>query len=248
MDLSLRAREALFLSPLILMLAVACWLPPLTQAVDYHEFADHRAWGCLPYAIDVLTNLPFALCGVWGLLSLANPTTVQGTQRHMAQLFFWGLVITALCSTWYHLSPTNERLTVDRYGMTVAFAGVMGLAVSGRISERAGLMCGVASLVLGAMSAWVWLEYGNLTPWAVYQFAGMAWLLALQLLPRQPTALSISWMSVVGIYAVAKLLELADHPVYEFTGWVSGHSLKHIVASLAAWPVIQAIRQQQSLP
>jgi hypothetical protein len=200
MNLSLRAREALLLSTFILTLALSCWLPPLAQAAGYHEFADHRAWSFLPYAMDVLTNLPFALFGLWGLLSLAHIKEVQGTQRHMAQLFFAGLVITALCSSWYHLSPTNESLTIDRYGMTVAFAGVMGLAVSGRISERAGLMHGVASLVWGAISAWVWLEYGNLTPWAVYQFAGLAGLLALQLLPRRPTALSISWMAVVGIY------------------------------------------------
>lgn len=36
----------------------------------------------------------------------------------------------------------------------------------------------------------------------------------------------------------------AIETIYELTGqWVSGHSLKHVVASLAAYPVIAALRQ-----
>ncbi len=246
MNLSPRAREALLLSTVILLVALSCGLPPLAQHVDYHEFADQRAWGSLPYAMDVLSNLPFALWGLWGWLSVMRNKGLQGAQRHMAQLFFGGLMITALCSTWYHLSPANGSLAVDRYGMTIAFAGVMGLAVGSRVSERAGLLSGLASLGLGAVSVWVWLEHGNLAPWAVYQFAGMALLLTLLLLPRIPGQLGIAWLWVVGIYAVAKLLELADHQLFEFTGWVSGHTLKHIVASLAAWPVVKAIRQYRA--
>ena len=48
---------------------------------------------------------------------------------------------------------------------------------------------------------------------------------------------------VILAYAAAKLLELNDHAVYRLTGQlVSGHTLKHVVAPLAAWPVIAAIR------
>ena len=51
------------------------------------------------------------------------------------------------------------------------------------------------------------------------------------------------------IYALAKLLELADHEVYAWTSQlVSGHSLKHGVASCAAWPVIAALKNQGRIP
>ena len=41
------------------------------------------------------------------------------------------------------------------------------------------------------------------------------------------------------LYARAKALEFGDHAVFAWTqGWVSGHSLKHVMAALAAWPVI----------
>ena len=46
-------------------------------------------------------------------------------------------------------------------------------------------------------------------------------------------------MAVIGWYALAKLLELGDHQVFATThGWVSGHSLKHVAAAMAAWPVL----------
>ena len=58
--------------------------------------------------------------------------------------------------------------------------------------------------------------------------------------------LPIRWRVVIALYAVAKVLELADHQVWELTGHVvSGHSLKHVVASLAAWPVLAALRAAQ---
>jgi mono/diheme cytochrome c family protein len=40
---------------------------------------------------------------------------------------------------------------------------------------------------------------------------------------------------------LAKLFEGADHAVFEATGqWVSGHSLKHLLAAGAALPVLAA--------
>jgi hypothetical protein len=47
---------------------------------------------------------------------------------------------------------------------------------------------------------------------------------------------------VILAYAVAKLLEANDHGVYELAvQLVSGHTLKHLAAALAALPVLAAI-------
>ncbi|MGL6204168.1 MAG: hypothetical protein ACRC2X_07620, partial [Giesbergeria sp.] len=48
--------------------------------------------------------------------------------------------------------------------------------------------------------------------------------------------------AVIAWYGAAKLLELGDHAVFEATGqWVAGHSLKHLAAAAAAWPVLRAL-------
>ncbi len=244
MNLSRRAREAVLLNAVTLMAAIACLAPPLAQPPEFHAFADQRSWGPLGYAMDVLSNLPFALWGLAGLAVLfltRAGTLLRGPQRHMAMLFFGGLVVTAGCSAWYHLAPTDASLVVDRQGMSVAFAGLMGLAVATRVSERLGTATGLLSLALGLLSVWVWQTSGNLTPWAVYQFGGMVLILGMLLAPALPDTLPVGWLAVLLVYGAAKLLETGDHLVFDATGWISGHSLKHIVASFAAWPVIHAI-------
>lgn len=220
---------------------LACWGPVLMQPAHYHGFADQRSWFALPFAMDVLTNLPFAIGGIWGLLVLRRlPSTFTGSaQRILATLFFAGLVLTALCSGFYHWQPDDAGLTVDRLGMVVAFAGLLGLAAADRVSARSGWGTAGAVLLLGSLSVLVWASSGNLLPWVVLQGGGMLLIMALALRKPVGGAWGIAWGLVIIIYALAKALEFGDHAVFAWTqGWVSGHSLKHVMAALAAWPVI----------
>lgn len=245
MKYTLTSSETTLLGVCALLLLVAVAGPATTQPAHYHHFADQRSWLGLPFANDVMTNLPFA---IWGCLGLHRvwrlPRSVlEASQRRTATLFFAGLVLTAACSSWYHWQPHDAGLLVDRLGMVVAFAGLLGLAAAGRISARSGTALTLAVLVLGPLSVITWALTANVLPWAVLQFGGMA--LVLWLASRSPRsgALPVRWGLVILIYAAAKLLELGDHPVYDLLGHtVSGHSLKHLVAGLAAWPVLSAIR------
>jgi hypothetical protein len=166
---------------LILAIALACLGPAVAQYPDYHAFADQRTlWG-LPFAMDVLSNLPFALLGAWGLLRLRSvPTPLArrtgfvalvpcDAQRPLAQLFFGGLLLTALCSSYYHLQPDDVGLAIDRMGMLAAFAGLMGLAAADRISAWAGQWTAGAVLALGPVAVGAWAITGNLLPWSILQ-------------------------------------------------------------------------------
>ena len=48
--------------------------------------------------------------------------------------------------------------------MVMAFAGVLGLAVAGRISYRAGIALTAVVLLLGPMSIRFWLSSANVLP------------------------------------------------------------------------------------
>jgi hypothetical protein len=231
----------------VLLLAAAILGPEVMQPVHQHDFADQRFFGYLPCAADVLSNLPFALWGLAGWVILPKAKLSRGMAA-LAALFFAGLIITAGASSWYHLQADNAGLAIDRLGMTVAFAGLLGLAAAERASIRAGAILSVLVLVFGLMSVWLWSNSGNVLPWLVLQFGGMAlilWLATRLPIPNAKGALAIRWGVVILIYATAKVLELADHAVYDLTSQlISGHSLKHIVASCAAWPVVSALRTQ----
>jgi len=242
MSLPITRAEAWLLCAVLALSLLAAFGSPLAQAPHFHDFADQRHLFGIPCALDVLSNLPFALFGAWGLRVLGRVPQLDATRHRLATLFFAGLLLTALCSAGYHWAPDDAGLAVDRLGMTVAFAGLLGLGVASHVSARAGQCFAWAVLLCGPLSVWVWSASGNLLPWAVLQGGGLVLLLVLALLRPLPGAPAVRWGLVIAIYVAAKALEQYDAAVFGLTGQlVSGHSLKHGVAAFAAWPVISAL-------
>jgi thiamine transporter ThiT len=208
-----------------------------------HPFIDARVlWG-IPNALDVLSNLAFIPMGLWGLWSLHRAPDVQRATRQSATVFFVGLLLTCLSSSVYHWAPSTWGLALDRASMAVAFAGVLGLTAAERVSLLAAPWVWGSVLVAGLLAILLNYTAGVIAPWAVVQFGGMAVVLWAAMQPAQGSALGIRWSGLIAIYMAAKLFELGDEAVFQATDeLVSGHSLKHIVASLAALPVINALR------
>jgi hypothetical protein len=187
--------------------------------------------------------------GLWGLWQLRAVSGLSAAQRWVTALFFTGLLATAAGSGWYHLSPDDARLVWDRAGMTPGFAGIMGLAVTQRVSDGSALLLAGAALLLGWLAIAVWSHTGNLTPWAILQGGGVLLIMGLLALPPRPggQALHVHWLLVVAAYALAKVTETFDIQIFAINGLISGHSLKHLLASLAALPVIGALHRARKL-
>ncbi|MDB5868662.1 MAG: hypothetical protein JWP96_994, partial [Polaromonas sp.] len=181
-----RRREGVLLLAVFLMACLALAGPAVPQPASFHDFADQRAWGALPHAMDVLSNLPFAAWGAVGLWALARSVwrrTIDSASAGLAGLFFAGLLVTAGVSAFYHWQPDNAGLVWDRSGMVLAFAGLLGLAAVQGASRRAGVALAAAVLALGPVTIQVWAVSGNLLPWGVLQIGGMALVLGLAWLP-----------------------------------------------------------------
>jgi hypothetical protein len=208
-----------------------------------HPFVDARTlWG-IPNALDVLSNIAFLPLGLVGLWSLHRAPSAQRETRQAATVFFVGLVLTCAASSFYHWAPSTWGLALDRAGMAVAFAGVLGLATAERVSLRAAVWVWGAVLVTGMLAIALNYASGVIAPWVVVQFGGMVVVLWAAAQGKRAGALGIRWGALVAIYVLAKLFELGDEAVFHATqGFISGHSLKHLVASAAALPVICALR------
>ena len=213
-----------------------------------NHFVDNRVWLGIPNAADVLSNLPFAFFGIWGLQLEVNARKAfrpyVGRESFVLTLFFVGLIFTTMGSMLYHLAPSDDTLLWDRAGMAFAFAGMLGVAASERVSAKSGIWLGLAGLLAGMLSLLVWSQTADVLPWITLQFGSLIVILVLAITRPASKCLGVSLYAVVAWYALAKVFESNDHAIFEATGhWISGHTLKHLAASLAALPIILAMQK-----
>lgn len=211
-----------------------------------HAFIDARSFLGIPNGLDVISNIPFLFAGVWGLVVLGRRTVPNASERHIyraAQIFFIGLLLTCLGSSLFHWAPSDFGLMIDRLSMAVAFAGVISFAAGSRLGESAAGQATPLLLTLAPLAAVAAFSLHNVLPWAVVQFGGVALIVWLATLPKRDGSALNLW-ALIAWYALAKLFEAQDSAVFELTqGIVSGHSLKHLAACMAAWPVITALKK-----
>ena len=216
---------------------------PISQPADYHAFADDRAFLGIPHASDVFSNLGFALVGLGGLLWLWPRRHHPGIARGWPgfALFLVGLVLTAIGSGYYHLQPDNARLFWDRLPIALACAGLLAGVWSQTAlpAGRGALVTLVLALYAVASVLWWYVSEangrGDLRPYLLLQLLPILLIPLWQALHDTPPGDRLGFGAALLLYVVAKVAEISDHVVLEATqGVVSGHTLKHLLATAAA--------------
>lgn len=241
----------------------------IPQPESYHAFADTRTMQRIPNALNVLSNIPFALVGLLGIAFLGRGPTLDPEasfrpgahtafdsyrERPAYAIFFAGVFLTAFGSGFYHLAPSTPRLFWDRLPMAIAFMSLFATVISERVSiywSRNLLLplvfAGIASVV-----AWRISEQngaGDLRAYVFVQGFPMIALPLMMLLFRSRYTHGWMLLLVVLLYGGAKALEHFDARVFEATGrQVSGHSLKHVVAALACYVVVMMLKRRGLAP
>jgi len=223
---------------------------PIPQALAFHHFADQKTLLGIPNLLNVLTNLPFLIIGIYGLTLIKKSPAPKGIRTIYACLFS-GILLTALGSAYYHGSPDNDRLVLDRTPMTLVFMSLLSATVAEYMDRKAGVGLLIPLLAIGVFSVlwWHWGEgkgQGDLRLYFLVQYYPMGAIPLIMLLFRSPAhdraSRQLIW--VVVWYVIAKLLERWDLPIYERLGFVSGHSLKHLAAGVATWYLVRLFRQK----
>ncbi|MBI3146265.1 MAG: alkaline phytoceramidase [Pseudogulbenkiania sp.] len=233
-------------------------LPPLVQPLGYHDFADKRALLGIPHALDVVTNLPFLLIGLAGLVFLSGSPRAKTAFRIAAEkwpyaLFFLAVALTSAGSAYYHLAPDNARLAWDRLPMSMGFMALLTALIAERVSLAAGLrlLLPLVTLGLASVGYWRWSALAgreNLLPYLAVQFGTAALVLLITgLFPSPYTrAHDIYW--VAALYLAAKVAEGLDTGLFALGGVLSGHSLKHLLAAGAAYQLLRMLLAREIKP
>lgn len=236
--------------------AAAFFAPRFDLPPSYHEFADKRVWLGIPHFGDVASNLLFAVAGLWGVVSLSrNPSRVKfvdSRERWAYLMLFWGLLLTAFGSSYYHLAPDNARLVWDRLPMTIVFMPLVAAVIAERISVSAGVWLlpiltavGIASVLLWRVS--VLHGAGDLRFYSAVQAYAVLVLPVALLLPPRYTRGS-DFAVVFFLYVLAKITEMADHQIFSLGRIVSGHTLKHLAAGAAGYWVLRMLQKRRPIP
>ncbi len=217
---------------------------PIAQLPNYHDFADQRVMGALPNALDVLSNLPFLVVGVWGLCSLLiNPhhgiTAREITSLRPAYIAFCAaLTLTAFGSSYYHLAPDDARLIWDRLPIAMACGALLSAGYSETHSRTpTWLLPALLSFGVTTVLWWVGTNFsgsGDLRPYLALQGAPLILIPLWQWRARSPIRDRVVFAFAVALYVLAKVAELNDAQILNLFGVISGHTLKHLLASMAA--------------
>jgi hypothetical protein len=254
---SLRWRFAVLVTLSALVIGVWWWYAgPTPQPLAYHNFADQRPLLGVPHALNVLSNLPFIVVGVLGIAFLTSPRAGKAFIAHVERwpywMFFIGLVLTGIGSSYYHANPNNDTLVWDR----AALATTLMALFTAVLAERLGtgwVRWALAPLVLlgiGSVLYWHHTEVegaGDLRLYLAVQFYPLIVLpLVLWFFPPRYTHGGNLVASLL-CYVLAKALEVLDRQVYTAAGLVSGHTLKHLVAALGAAFILLMLWQRRPL-
>lgn len=209
-------------------------LPPIPQDPGYHAFADGRALAGMPNALDVLSNLPLVVLGAVGLVRCLR----GGDPGRLKALFFATVLLTGIGSSLYHLHPNDDTIVLDRLPLSVMSVALFAAMLAERLSLRAGKWLAWGAVIAGPASVAYWRSgelrgAGDLRPYGYLQFLPVL-LIALLLFLRPEGGIPAGrFAKAFGWYAAARAAELLDAPVLAWTGVVSGHTLKHLLAAVA---------------
>src|SRR5208283_2863418 len=161
-----------------------------------------------------------------------------------------GVALTCFGSAYYHLAPDNARLVWDRLPITLGFMSLLSALLMERVNLRAGLGALGPLLLLGVASVVQWYVSemrgaGDLRLYLMVQFYTLLLiLLILGLFPARYTH-GADLVAAMGFYVGAKLLEAADRAVFNLGHFVSGHTLKHLVAALGVYWVFRMLNRRR---
>lgn len=248
-----RQKAALFLIASLGGLTAAGLLMhgPIPQDLLYHDFGDQRTLFNVPNFWNVISNLPFIIVGMIGLYRCKNKIDWRGPTGAglYYTVFFSGVLLTGLGSSYYHLQPDNWGLFWDRLSMVLSFMAFFSIIISSYISPKAGFHLLTPFILFGILSTVYWIiteqqGMGDLRLYAVTQYLPML-IIPIIILVWKSSTIKTSDIIIIGSgYGLAKVFEALDSSLYQ-TFLVSGHSLKHLAAALSAYWLLIILNRNQ---
>lgn len=215
--------------------------PVMTQQQSYHLFVDTRNFFGIPNAMDVLSNIFFALTGLLGMWEVAKMTGLETKKSWW--WFFLSILLIAPGSAYYHWSPNDATLVWDRLPMSMGFMALYIVLLCEHLDFKIERYL-FPALAFGILSVMVWVMTSDLRFYFWVQFSSFVTIpFILLLFPSKFTMKGYYGVTLL-LYGLAKWTEIKDKEIFYGSGeMVSGHTLKHVLAALgllALWWMVRS--------
>lgn len=104
----------------IAAIGVALFLPPIPQDTTYHNFADQRSLLGVPNLLNVISNVPFLVIGVLGLIFVLRQEPRAGRGAFVDSWERWPFLV--LFTVWR--SRDSDPLTITLLQATPRSSGI----------------------------------------------------------------------------------------------------------------------------
>jgi hypothetical protein len=232
-------RLAIIAVVILAAIVIIFQLSPIPQDPTFHNFADNTGRAGIPNFWNVVSNLGFLIVGLLGFVIVLRANSPFGIKVTYLVLTL-SVVLTSIGSAYYHLQPNNDRLVFDRLPMTFVFMAFLSAAISQAISRTWGLILLLPLICLGGGSVLWWnytekLGAGDLRFYGLVQFLPMLLVPLIFVLfpPKENRRIWSQFGWIIGWYTLSKIFEHFDSEILQITHVISGHSIKHITASIA---------------
>jgi len=225
-----------------LSIAALFFISPMEQDSAYHHFCDSKTIFTIPNFWNVVSNLPFLVVGLIGLLKASK----FPKPKVQYILFFTGVSLVSFGSGYYHWNPNNDTLVWDRLPMTIAFMSLFSIIISEFIDEKKGLKILIPAILVGLFSVIYWQVFNDLRIYGLVQFYPMLAIPVILILFRSKYNFNIGYWILFVAYLIAKIFEHFDHEIETLLNGVSGHPLKHFVSALGIFYLLYAYTKRKN--
>jgi hypothetical protein len=215
---------------------------PIPQRQDYHHFADERNLLGIPNFLNVITNLPFFLVGIAGILEVRR--LKEKELKHIFRTLFSAFLLLAIGSGYYHWSPENITLVYDRIPIVIILMSFFAFIIYISISKSIGYKAFYSLSVVGILSVIYWIMtenagVGDVRWYGMVQFFPVFAIPIILVLYGTPRVFRKQLLLIFIFFGLAKFAEMFDKQIYDVLGCtISGHPLKHLLMAWAGYQIV----------
>ena len=242
--------KRLYLVSLLVFIAVAITYGPIPQPQDYHDFADDREFIGIPNALDVMSNLVIIYPGIVGLAFVherrKNPQ-VPDDETSIHITLFAGMILTFAGSVWFHLDPNDSTMLWDRLGMSIIIGSCISLIINDLWDRGLAGKIHIPIIVASIISVVWWPVFDDLRVYFIVKHHPFILFPILVVFGTKLYDKISGYYWGLSMFVLATIFEFEDEAIFQITGFISGHTLKHIAAGIGLWFLMVMIRDRTSI-